>query len=187
VPGCPSIAVRAPFGLAGIVGILGDVRGDPAIAEFGPKTAESNPLSPASALPWRMCWSARSTDENSLPFRASTQRIVTSAVRGQRITKSPTLPGFLQQPGRSRQWGMLIIEMIGRYQRREISVKEALIEMYLARVSVRQLEDITEALWRICGSPSMVFNLNKKIHATIEALPIPQTIARASIGSAPRL
>ena len=29
------------------------------------------------------------------------------------------------------------------------SVKEALIEMYLASVSVRRMEDITEALWEM--------------------------------------
>ena len=37
--------------------------------------------------------------------------------------------------------------IIERYQRRERSVEEALIEMYLAGVSVRRVEDITEALW----------------------------------------
>ena len=39
--------------------------------------------------------------------------------------------------------------IIERYRRRESSVEEALIEMYLAGVSVRRVEDITEAL---CGS-----------------------------------
>jgi len=37
--------------------------------------------------------------------------------------------------------------IIERYRRRESSVEEALVEMYLAGVSVRRLEDITEALW----------------------------------------
>ena len=36
--------------------------------------------------------------------------------------------------------------IIERYHRRESSVEEALIEMYLAGVSVRRVEDITEAL-----------------------------------------
>ena len=36
--------------------------------------------------------------------------------------------------------------IIERYRRRESSVKEALIEMYLAGVSVHRVEDITEAL-----------------------------------------
>jgi Transposase, Mutator family len=45
---------------------------------------------------------------------------------------------------RTQTFEMAIIE---RYRRRESSVEEALIEMYLAGVSVRRVEDITEALW----------------------------------------
>ena len=37
--------------------------------------------------------------------------------------------------------------IIERYKRRESSVEEALVEMYLEGVSVRRVEDITEALW----------------------------------------
>jgi putative transposase len=44
--------------------------------------------------------------------------------------------------------------IIERYRRRESSVEEALIEMYLAGVSVRRVEDITEALWGTRVSPS---------------------------------
>jgi hypothetical protein len=44
----------------------------------------------------------------------------------------------------------------------------ALIEMYLAGVSVRRVEDITEALWGTRVSPSTVSDLNKKIYGTIE-------------------
>ena len=58
--------------------------------------------------------------------------------------------------------------IIERYQRRESSVEEALIEMYLAGVSVRRVEDITEALWGTRVSPGTVSNLNKKIYAQIE-------------------
>lgn len=58
--------------------------------------------------------------------------------------------------------------IIERYQRRETSVEEALIEMYLAGVSVRRVEDITEALWGTRVSPSTVSHLNKKIYETIE-------------------
>lgn len=58
--------------------------------------------------------------------------------------------------------------IIERYRRRESSVEEALIEMYLAGVSVRRVEDITEALWGTKVSPSTVSNLNKKIYAKIE-------------------
>jgi transposase-like protein len=58
--------------------------------------------------------------------------------------------------------------IIERYKRRESSVEEALIEMYLAGVSVRRVEDITEALWGTRVSPGTVSNLNKKIYARIE-------------------
>ena len=39
--------------------------------------------------------------------------------------------------------------IIERYRRHESSVEEALIEMYLAGVSVRRVEDIIEALWEL--------------------------------------
>jgi len=60
-------------------------------------------------------------------------------------------------------------EIIKRYQRRESSVEEALIEMYLAGVSVRRVEDITEALWGTRVSPSVVSDLNQKIYGKIDA------------------
>lgn len=59
--------------------------------------------------------------------------------------------------------------IIERYKRRESSVEEALIEMYLAGVSVRRVEDITEALWGTKVSASLVSDLNQKIYAQIEA------------------
>lgn len=59
--------------------------------------------------------------------------------------------------------------IIERYRRRESSVEEALVEMYLAGVSVRRVEDITEALWGAKVSPSTVSRLNQKIYGTIEA------------------
>jgi putative transposase len=57
--------------------------------------------------------------------------------------------------------------IIERYRRRESSVEEALVEMYLAGVSVRRVEDITEALWGTRVSASTVSELNKKIYAQI--------------------
>jgi len=57
--------------------------------------------------------------------------------------------------------------IIERYRRREASVEEALIEMYLAGVSVRRVEDITEALWGTRVSPGTVSNLNKKTYERI--------------------
>lgn len=58
--------------------------------------------------------------------------------------------------------------IIEKYKRREISVEEAMIEMYLAGVSVRRVEDITEALWGTKVSPGTISNLNKKIYEQIE-------------------
>lgn len=59
-------------------------------------------------------------------------------------------------------------QIIERYKRRESSVEEALIEMYLAGVSVRRVEDITQALWGTRVSSGTVSNLNKKIYHEIE-------------------
>src|ERR671912_901166 len=59
--------------------------------------------------------------------------------------------------------------IIERYRRRETSVEEALIEMYLAGVSVRRVEDITEALWGTRVSPGTVSRLNRRTYAQIEA------------------
>lgn len=58
--------------------------------------------------------------------------------------------------------------IIERYRRRESSVEEALIEMYLAGVSVRRVEDITEALWGTKVSAGTVSQLNKKVYGHIE-------------------
>ena len=52
--------------------------------------------------------------------------------------------------------------IIERYRRRESSTEEALIEMYLAGVSVRRVEDIAEALWGAKVSPATISELNKK-------------------------
>ena len=59
--------------------------------------------------------------------------------------------------------------IIERYRRRESSVEEALIEMYLAGVSVRRVEDITEALWGSKVSASTISELNKKAYVNIES------------------
>lgn len=59
-------------------------------------------------------------------------------------------------------------QIIERYKRRESSVEEALIEMYLAGVSVRRVEDITQALWGTRVSASTVSELNQKVYGHIE-------------------
>ena len=55
-----------------------------------------------------------------------------------------------------------------RDRRRESSVEESLIELYLAGVSVRRVEDETELLWRSRVSASTVSNLNQKVYGKIE-------------------
>ncbi|HHJ9077529.1 TPA: IS256 family transposase [Streptococcus equi subsp. zooepidemicus] len=80
-----------------------------------------------------------------------------STTSGDVTLKVPKLKGI--------QFETAIIE---RYKRRECSVEEALIEMYLAGVSVRRVEDITEALWGNKVSPGTISNLNKKAYEHIE-------------------
>lgn len=58
--------------------------------------------------------------------------------------------------------------IIERYKRREESVEEALIEMYLAGVSVRRVEDISEALWGARVSSGTISNLNQKVYIQSE-------------------
>jgi putative transposase len=52
--------------------------------------------------------------------------------------------------------------IIERYKRRECSVEEALLEMYYAGVSMRRVEDITEALWGSRVSPSTISELTRR-------------------------
>ncbi|MBX3355428.1 MAG: IS256 family transposase [Phycisphaeraceae bacterium] len=59
--------------------------------------------------------------------------------------------------------------IIERYRRRESSVEEALVEMYLAGVSMRRVEDITEALWGSRVSASTVSGLAQKVYGQIES------------------
>ena len=68
------------------------------------------------------------------PVRAPTEKTV-AGIRTAVTLHVPQLKGV--------SFETAIIE---RYRRRESSVKEALIEMYLAGVSVHRVEDITEAL-----------------------------------------
>jgi transposase-like protein len=58
--------------------------------------------------------------------------------------------------------------IIERYRRRDISIEEAIVQMYLAGVSVRRVEDVTEALWGTRVSSGTVSNLNQKVYKHIE-------------------
>ena len=84
---------------------------------------------------------------------------------------SPPLPEMSHSRCPSSRASLLkppSLSIIERYRRRESSVEEALIEMYLAGVSVRRVEDITEALWGSKVSPSTISELNKKAYVHIE-------------------
>lgn len=58
--------------------------------------------------------------------------------------------------------------IIDWYRRREASVEEAVIEMCLAGVSTRRIEDVSEALWGVSVSASAVSNLSERAFAAVE-------------------
>ena len=58
--------------------------------------------------------------------------------------------------------------IIERYKRRETSIEEALVEMYLAGVSTRRINDISEMLWDSSVSAGTISNLNAKVYENIE-------------------
>ncbi|MBS0330455.1 MAG: IS256 family transposase [Proteobacteria bacterium] len=100
-------------------------------------------------------------------YERSPERLDTRAGHYQRKFLTKAGPVELQMPRlRNLPFETQIIE---RYRRRESSVEESLVEMYLAGVSVRRVEDITEALWGERVSPSTVSALNQKIYEQIEA------------------
>lgn len=68
--------------------------------------------------------------------------------------------------------------IIERYRRRECSVEEALIETYLAGVSVRRVKDITEALCGTRVSPGTISNLNQKAYEHWSRIRTNNTIER---------
>jgi transposase-like protein len=104
---------------------------------------------------------------NAEKYQRSEARLDTRAGHYQRKLHTKAGEVILQVPKlRQQTFETAIIE---RYKRRESSVEEALIEMYLAGVSVRRVEDITEALWGTKVSPGTISNLNKKVYAKIEA------------------
>ncbi len=107
----------------------------------------------------QLCWAGRyERSQTRQDTRAGSYERTLQTSAGDVNLKSPKL--------RRQTFETAIIE---RYRRRESSVEEALIEMYLAGISVRRVEDITEALWGTRVSPSTVSNLNKRIYAKIEA------------------
>lgn len=103
---------------------------------------------------------------NAEKYQRSEARTDTRAGHYQRKLHTKAGEVTLNMPKLRRQtFETAIIE---RYRRRESSIEEALIEMYLAGVSVRRVEDITEALWGTKVSPGTISNLNKKVYKSIE-------------------
>jgi putative transposase len=104
---------------------------------------------------------------NAEKYQRSEARSDTRAGHYQRKLHTKAGEVTLQVPKlRQQTFETAIIE---RYRRREASVEEALIEMYLAGVSVRRVENITETLWGTRVSPGTISNLNKKVYEKIEA------------------
>ena len=96
-------------------------------------------------------------DEERKGYRAGHYGRTFTTTAGEVNLKMPKLKGVAFETA-----------IIERYRRRETSVEEALIEMYLAGVSVRRVEDITEALWGTKVSPGTISNLNKKAYPDID-------------------
>jgi len=100
-------------------------------------------------------------------YERSPDRIDTRAGSYERTFHSRAGEVKLKMPKlRQQTFETAIIE---RYKRREASIEESLIEMYLAGVSVRRVEDITEALWGTRVSSGTVSKLNQKIYKKLEA------------------
>lgn len=99
-------------------------------------------------------------------YERSTERVSTRAGHYKRSLQTQAGTVTLKMPKlRSVPFHTAIIE---RYRRRESSIEEALVEMFLAGVSVRRIEDITEALWGTSVSPSTVSDLNQKIFKRVD-------------------
>ncbi len=97
----------------------------------------------------------RSADRQDYRSGSYTRKLQTKA--GEVTLKVPKL--------REQRFQTAIIE---RYRRRESSVEEALVEMYLAGVSTRRVADITEALWDTRVSSATVSKLNQSVYEHIE-------------------
>ena len=59
--------------------------------------------------------------------------------------------------------------VIERYRRRETSVEEAIMEMYLTGVSTRRIEDVSEIPWGAGVSAGIAPNLNEKAFESVDA------------------
>ncbi len=96
------------------------------------------------------------TDERA-GYRAGHYKRGFSTTAGQITLNMPKLKGM--------RFATSVIE---RYKRREVSIEEAIVEMYLAGVSTRRIEDVSEILWGASVSPGTVSNLNEKAFKSID-------------------
>lgn len=106
----------------------------------------------------KLCGAAR--------YERSPDRVDTRAGHYDRKLDTKAGPVTVKMPQLRRQtFETAIIE---RYRRREVSVEEAIVQMYLAGGSVRRVEDITEALWGTRVASGTVSKLNQKVYKHIE-------------------
>lgn len=96
------------------------------------------------------------TDERAA-YRAGHCERGFTTTSGQVALKMPKLKGM--------RFATAVIE---RCKRRETSVEEAIIEMYLAGVSTRRIEDVGEVLWGAGVSAGTVSNLDDKAFKAVE-------------------
>ena len=96
------------------------------------------------------------TDERAA-YRAGHYERGFTTTSGQVTLKMPKLKGM--------RFATAVVE---RYKRRETSVEEAIIEMRLAGVSTRRIEDVSEVLWGAGVSAGTVSNLNDKAFKAVE-------------------
>ena len=96
------------------------------------------------------------TDERAA-YRAGHYERGFTTTSGQVTLKMPKLKGM--------RFATAVIE---RHKRRETSVEEAIIEMHLAGVSTRRIEDVSEILWGAGVSAGTVSNLNDKAFKAVE-------------------
>ena len=97
----------------------------------------------------------RKTDRKA--FRAGHYERTLTAKAGKLSLKVPKLKGALFESA-----------VIERYRRRESSVEEALMEMYLAGVSTRRVDDISQLLWGERMPSQTLSDKLKKIYNEID-------------------
>ena len=96
------------------------------------------------------------TDERAA-YRAGHYERGFTTTSGQVTLKMPKLKGM-----------RLATAVIERCKKRETSVEEAIIEMYLAGVSTRRIEDVSETLWGAGVSAGTVSNLNDRAFKAVD-------------------